>query len=417
MEHLSLNGKWSVICHMPDDTSFEMEGNTPGCSINDLINAGKLPSDVFWRDNADAVQAYERSSFEYSRIFDIAVQPGKQYILKFSRLDTYCHIYLNGELLAHCMDEHISHAFDVTALLKNGENTLNLHFDSSVVIGESMPDHPGAFTTERLNTRRTQCTYGWDWVARFVGCGISGEAGIDQGRRSAYEGIAPVIYRMDPHREFLPSSPYGGKMYASNTQGTTHNTQFPGDSILPYMLSGNCADYRKAWKYFRARFIAEEPHLGAVTEGTLRKFMTDEDIFGKDDSMWRSHTKSNPALPTHLFDISLSFAESILGAFSSPADKAFKLRYLQYEWIRFTMEQLRREMWLQSGIIYWMYNDCWPAASGWALVDYYNKPKDAWYAFRRCAKRSCSPWTMKTESTFFTFPTRVKKSKMPKSAP
>ena len=53
-----------------------------------------------------------------------------------------------------------------------------------------------------------------------------------------------------------------------------------------------------------------------------------------------------------------------------------------------TMEQLRREMWFESGIIYWMFNDCWPAASGWALVDYYNKPKDAWYAFRRCAKNT-----------------------------
>jgi len=52
------------------------------------------------------------------------------------------------------------------------------------------------------------------------------------------------------------------------------------------------------------------------------------------------------------------------------------------------MEQLRREMWFQSGLIYWMYNDCWPAASGWALLDYYNKPKDAWYAFRRCAKKT-----------------------------
>ena len=33
-----------------------------------------------------------------------------------------------------------------------------------------------------------------------------------------------------------------------------------------------------------------------------------------------------------------------------------------------------------------MMNDCWPAASGWALIDYYNLPKNAFYAFKRCSK-------------------------------
>ena len=659
MRQLTLNGRWSGKCCMPDGTQFEMDGCVPGCSINDLVQAGKLPEDLFWRNNADKVQEFERCSFEYSLNFEANILDGWRYELCFERLDTYCRIYLNDDLLGECMDEHIPHVFDVSCNIRNGMNHLRLCFDSPVVRGESMPKHGGAFTTERLNTRRTQCTYGWDWVARFVGCGISGnvclngfepdevridgvyvytrdidsdaagigvdvsftdplpnrvltfrvlspegriarmirrycgegfvrlfmdiqdallwyplgyggqpmytleildgetllhseifgirtvkilqlpdaegsagyekcreiknphydfnnefsgfilkvngvkilckganwvpcepyytgstdekitrllelasEAGLNmlrvwgggrfetshfydecsrlgimvtqdflmacgqypedeewfveclqreaeyaarhmrnkpclmwwsgdnenavngcdldenyQGRRSAYAGIAPVLYRMDPWREFLPSSPYGGNKYSSNTIGTTHNTQFLGDDILPYMLSGNCDDYRQAWKKFRARFIAEEPQLGAASLGTLRKFMTEEDIFGCSDQMWKFHTKSNPGLSQHLYDITVSFAQSILGAFESPEDRCFKLRYLQYEWVRFTMEQLRREMWFQSGLIYWMYNDCWPAASGWALVDYYNKPKDAWYAFKRCAKR------------------------------
>lgn len=659
MEYLSLNGHWDAVCHMQDGSVFLLDGQVPGCTINDLVRAGKLPENLFWRNHADQVQNFERCSFEYSRNFEFNVQKNQQYILKFERLDTYCHIWLNGDLLGECLDEHIPHQFDLTGKLKQGANHLKLYFDSPVVIGESMAVHGGAFTTERLNTRRTQCTYGWDWVARFVGCGISGNVGIEsyacrdvridnvyvytkdidaeaagigidlsfahplpnrildirilspdgticrkvsrycgeafsrisldipdaqlwyplgygeqplytleicdgntplhreifgirtikilqlpdkphseeyrkcleiknpyydfncdfsgfilkvngkrilckganwvpcepyysgctdqkvsralelgaqcglnmlriwgggtfetehfynecsrlgimvtqdflmacgqypedepwfidclqqeaayaaihirnkpclmwwsgdnenavegcdldenyQGRRSAYKGIAPVLYKMDPHREFLPSSPYGGRMYASNTVGTTHNTQYLGVSILPYMLSGCCDNYRQEWKRFRARFIAEEPQLGAVSEGTLRMFMTESDIFGADEEMWHFHTKSNPALSTHLFDTSVQFAKSLLGAFTSPQDKCFKLRYLQYEWIRLTMEQLRREMWFESGLVYWMFNDCWPAASGWALIDYYNKPKDAWYAFKRCARK------------------------------
>ena len=660
MEYLSLNGAWQAFCRMPDGTGFDLQSRVPGSSIHDLINAGKLPKDLFWRDNADTVQTFERSTFDYTKEFHIDILEDRLYLLRFERLDTYCRVWLNGECLGSCMDEHISHCFDVTNKLKSGANRLMLCFDSPVTIGESMPPLNGAFTTERLNTRRTQCTYGWDWVARFVGCGISGDVGIAsyrsdevriehayvytkdideeaagigidvsflhplpkrildlvilapdgticrkisrycnecfmhvsvdipnaqlwyplgygeqplytleirdgdtclqreifgirtvkilqlpdapgsdtyqkcldiqnpyydfnsdfsgfilkvngkkilckganwvpcepyyagstdkkitralelgaqcglnmlriwgggtfetthfynecsrlgimvtqdflmacgqypenedwfidclrkeaehaaahirnkpclmwwsgdnenavngcdldenyQGRRSAYEGIAPILYKMDPYREFLPSSPYGGRKYASNTVGTTHNTQFLGDSILPYMMGENCDDYRQVWKTFRARFIAEEPQLGAVSLSTLRRFMTEEDIWGSDESMWKFHTKTNPYLSAHLFDISTHFAQRILGTFTSPEDKYFKLRYLQYEWVRLTMEQLRREMWFETGIVYWMFNDCWPAASGWALVDYYNKPKDAWYAFRRCAKNT-----------------------------
>ena len=32
-----------------------------------------------------------------------------------------------------------------------------------------------------------------------------------------------------------------------------------------------------------------------------------------------------------------------------------------------------------------MLNDCWPAASGWSIIDFYNLPKDAYYAFKRCS--------------------------------
>ena len=36
-------------------------------------------------------------------------------------------------------------------------------------------------------------------------------------------------------------------------------------------------------------------------------------------------------------------------------------------------------------MIFWMFNDCWPAAMGWSFVDYYGIPKASYYSFRRCA--------------------------------
>jgi beta-mannosidase len=204
------------------------------------------------------------------------------------------------------------------------------------------------------------------------------------GRRSAYKGIAPVLYREDPYRRFLPSSPFGGRLYASNTVGTTHNTQFLG-MLFKYITKNDLTDYKDELKKYRARFIAEEPQLGAASLPSLRRFMNDDDIF-RDEEMWRYHMKTNPGLQMELYDYMVCMAEKVLGQFSDPQDKLFKLQYVQYEWMRVVMEQAKRERDFCSGIIFWMMNDCWPASAGWSLIDYYNIPKNAYYSFKRCAK-------------------------------
>jgi beta-mannosidase len=54
--------------------------------------------------------------------------------------------------------------------------------------------------------------------------------------------------------------------------------------------------------------------------------------------------------------------------------------------LRAQFEHFRREKWAISGAIYWMFDDCWPAID-WSLVDYFLRPKPAYYY----AKRACAP--------------------------
>lgn len=205
------------------------------------------------------------------------------------------------------------------------------------------------------------------------------------GRASAFKAIAPVLYKMDFNRDFFPSSPFGGYRYGSNTAGTTHNTQFLGD-MFAYIEESDMSDFKEKIKEFRGRFIAEEPAMGAVELSSLKKFMTDEDVYGDNIDMWLYHTKNNISLKKELFEYQLMMAEKLFGSFKDGNDRFFKLKYLQYEWVRLSLEQARREKWFCSGIIYWMFNDCWPAAAGWAVVDYYTMPKAAYYSFKRGAK-------------------------------
>lgn len=655
MKRISLNGDWAGVC--AENQSIRFAGNVPGCVLHDLITNGFACKDVFYRDNAESVQKYENYGWNYRKSFLVdTIEPDT--FLIFERLDTYCDVFLNEILLGYCDNGFIPHKFLIDGVLKQGKNTIEVRFYSPIKMVEGKPLRKGAFTTERMYTRRTQCTYGWDWNMRFVTCGICGDvylqiknddftvrdvyiytehidsdsaqvdaeirfekvcggmlcfevfdsdrklvkrvsrycderfvvlnfdfeepklwypygygsqhlyqfvirtqneeiyrqsfgirtvcvtqliddegssayhkcmelkqsdfakeydennsfscfilkvngirmmckganwvpcqpfktgdedekitsllelaqaAGINMlrvwgggafesehfydectrlgimvtqdflmacgsypeeeewfveqlkaeaeyasmflrnkpclmwwsgdnenaiegretdknypGRIAACHAIGPIVHKNDPRRRFFASSPYGGAKYGSNTVGTTHNTQFL-ENIFAFFEAENVSDYKEFFKAFRARFIAEEPAMGAIQTGSMKKFLRSSDIFGEDLSMMKYHTKTNPFLKRTLFEYTYDFAEKLLGKFLNGEDRCFKMKYIQYEWIRVTLEQARREKWFCSGIVYWMFNDCWPAASGWALIDYYCVPKASYYSFRRCA--------------------------------
>ena len=181
MQKIDLNGAWQGTCYREDgEVDFKFGGTVPGCVHTDLFKENIIDYDIFYRDNADKCQWIENRSFDYERSFTVD-DPSQKAELVFEGLDTYAEIYLNGEHLASTDDMFIEHRFDVSALLKKGENTLKVNFRSPVKEVEGRRALPGAFTTERLHSRRIQCTYGWDWVARFVTAGIFKDAYIELG--------------------------------------------------------------------------------------------------------------------------------------------------------------------------------------------------------------------------------------------
>lgn len=206
------------------------------------------------------------------------------------------------------------------------------------------------------------------------------------GRDSALSGLADNIYRYDPNRVFLPSSPYGGETYGSITVGTTHTTNFLCQ-IFEYFDSSDCRDYKEYLGGFGARFISEEGTFGAISRPSMLKFLTEWDLLGDDtEQMLEYHTKGNPALKKSIFHYMTSYARRAFGAPTDPEDKFFKYKYAQYEWVRVAFEAAKRRLGYCNGLVFWMFNDCWPAALGWSFVDYYCLPKAAYYAFHRLSR-------------------------------
>lgn len=205
------------------------------------------------------------------------------------------------------------------------------------------------------------------------------------GRSAALEAIGPILNQYDHGRQFLPSSPYGGNMYSSRTVGTTHNTGYLG-YINTLVRTTDCTNYQKLLERYVARFVAEDPAMGACSRKSLLRYMTVEDLHDPEQTMMRYHTRTDENLIRPIFVTMSEFALKIFGDPTDPEDRYFKYKYLQHEWVRVVMENMRRYVGFDNGIIFWMYNDCWPATIGWSFVDYYCVPKASFYSFLRCAR-------------------------------
>lgn len=206
-----------------------------------------------------------------------------------------------------------------------------------------------------------------------------------RGMSAALDGIYPSIYKYSKNIPFLPSSPWGGNKYSSITSGTSHNTNFIGE-IFNYGYNTDCSDYKEFLAQFTSRFVSEESTFGAICRESMLEFMTEEDIVGADESVLKYHSKTNPCLPLHIYDYVRAFTEHVLGRFVDGEDRYFKMKYIQCEWVRLTQELALRNLGYTNGIVYWMFNDCWPASVGWAFVDYYLRRKPSFYAFKRLTK-------------------------------
>lgn len=209
-----------------------------------------------------------------------------------------------------------------------------------------------------------------------------------KGRTAAYVGLEPIVYQYDPYRRFMPSSPFGGKLFMSVTSGNAHGTNFL-IWLFEQFRYGDLSDYHKFMWANLSRFNSEIPVFGAPALSSMKRFLSEKYLY--EDDCLAFHTKNNPVgmlLEFTIYDAHKTFAEKLLGTFTDEADKLLKLRCIQYEWVRSVMELYRRYKGYTGGALLWMYNDCWPSNS-WSVVDYYGNPKAGWYAL----KNSCEPVT------------------------
>ena len=152
------------------------KATVPGTVHTDLL-ANKLIPNPFYRDNESKLQWIDKADWEYKTVFKVDAQTfaKKNIELVFDGLDTYADVYLNGKLILQADNMFRGWTIDVKPFIKRIKNVLLIKFASAQNKVDSiakaklplvLPDN------NRVYVRKAQFQFGWDWGAKFVGCGI-----------------------------------------------------------------------------------------------------------------------------------------------------------------------------------------------------------------------------------------------------
>lgn len=176
MKTMSLNGAWSLT--IPGTDFGLVPAQVPGSVYHDLLSAGRIP-DPFFRDNENEALKLMEHDFLYARGFtaDAALLACEAVFLRCEGLDTLAEISLNGAAVGRADNMHRIWEYDVKALLREGENRIEIRFSSPTkYIREAYAENPADGSSDAMVgfplLRKAHCMFGWDWGPRLPDAGI-----------------------------------------------------------------------------------------------------------------------------------------------------------------------------------------------------------------------------------------------------
>jgi beta-mannosidase len=196
-----LSGRWKLKEAASTDALAEagapgqwLAAAVPGCVHLDLMKAGRIP-DPFYGFNDLEVQWVAERHWLYRRSFRCppALARMERADLVFRGLDTFAHVFLNGQQVGRADNMFREWRWDVTQLLSRGSNELLVLFESPKAVGEALLHEHGklpiwdAESPQRAYTRKAQYASGWDWGPNLNTSGIWRAVfleGFSQGRVS-----------------------------------------------------------------------------------------------------------------------------------------------------------------------------------------------------------------------------------------
>lgn len=175
MLKIDLNGIWEL--HLCGDEK-RIPARIPGSVYSALLEAGEM-DDPYYRDNELKALELIKQDFCFSREFsvDAVFLNSREILLHADGLDTICTIFINGLEAGFADNMHRTWEFDITNLVQEGENKLDILFVSPVRwIKEAVKADEIGGSWHAMkgfpHMRKAHCMFGWDWGPRLPDGGI-----------------------------------------------------------------------------------------------------------------------------------------------------------------------------------------------------------------------------------------------------
>ncbi len=200
--------------------------------------------------------------------------------------------------------------------------------------------------------------------------------GLDPAHNKINREVLPeVVFRCDPYRAYLPSSPYISPEVAAT-----------GDHrLMPEEHLWGPRDYFKSTYYTEhtAEFVSEAGYHGCPSLSSLKKFIGADHLWpNTNDPQWILHSTDWVGNPYRL-QLMANQVQELFGAVPEKIeDFILASQVSQAEAMKFLIEMTRLRKWRSTGLVWWNVMDGWPQISD-AIVDYYFNKKLAYYYIRR----------------------------------
>ncbi|HEV7436533.1 MAG TPA: glycoside hydrolase family 2 protein [Pseudorhizobium sp.] len=179
---LDLSGTWELAS---PDGNHRVAMPVPGDVHTALKVAGVIPDPYIGR-NEDHVQWVPELDWVVERQFVIDDPDGNWY-LDITYLDTVAVVFINNVPVLSADNCFRRYRPDVSAALQAGENTIRIHFHSSVAAAADrqarqpfyIPYSTGNCPIPNGNMlRKPQCHFGWDWNIALAPLGLYGDISL-----------------------------------------------------------------------------------------------------------------------------------------------------------------------------------------------------------------------------------------------
>lgn len=187
-QNISLNGVWKLSYWKQPDSAItspegmshveikEIPAQVPGNVELDLLSAG-LIKDPMIGSNVNLLRPWEGFQWCYTKEFEAPkLADGQHCVIHFGGIDCLADIWLNNHHVGSAEDMLIEHDFDITNLLKQGSNTVQVILRSAVMEAQKYNLSPlsiGNFASdESVHIRKAPHMYGWDIMPRLVSAGL-----------------------------------------------------------------------------------------------------------------------------------------------------------------------------------------------------------------------------------------------------